>query len=673
MLRIYLHGFFLIACWLFCGSSVLAQVSLDGLTKTLTDQAVQGKTGSSLILNRGISDGSGIEQTASTESLAKALGFVDVDGKTDPVFYSLPLSTPDWLAKVRKLKDDGKLKSVEVIDIGSPVEALQTAIKAAQQKWQNEHAAFRDYLKGLRFEASAAGIESVNDAKLDFEGKNKALGFFSKRFIVEKAMQQLKQLQVELVKIKPNLTLGGPYAGNFDANTDALILEAWRNKVFTPWVADLSWQNGEFSPKVLGYYLSIARSANNRNPIYCDIHVGSGNYAKAIRRSFFLALAQGAKGIRFVGAIPPDMTKTKESLPLESVESWMAMRECTHYAGMIANELASAKPRQPDVGIVVSLTQELWDSSTWVSEEKKAIYHAARIGGHNIALLSEEDIQEGKFQKLSTIYVVGNHLSRDSAKVLRSWVGNGAVVTCVGGPFKDEYNQPLTDMLELQGIKEASWENLAGAGPAKITLAQQRPLEKFKFVYMTKVREFPLVYGKMKATLIDKPNNLLYDCGKFADGSPAIIKHEYEPAKLGQCWTYCAPLGSGWLKTVLGGRTWEIGDKPTSYNHILLFNQLDGDAGDMVIAGTGDARFDVITDNLDIESVVLEGPKKAIMICINWSNKKAKAYLTVQFLPRDIKSGRSMLQGPLKLTSMGITQTLPKSFEVDVADVVVLE
>lgn len=651
----------------------IAQFNLDQLATSLNEQQVKGKAGTNLILNRGITDSLETGNPETTKALATSLGFIDADSSMAPVCIPLPLSTPDWLNVVKKMHQEGKLKNVSVIDIGSPIEALQNGMKTAQEKWKNNHVVFQDYLKSLNVDLTAAGLTTINDAKLTFEGKDSTIVYFSKRFIVDKTMEEMRLLQAELVKLKPTLMMGGPYAGTFDQNTDALMLEAWRNKVFTPWVADRSWLNGEFSPQVVGYYLALARSAGSKNPILCDIHVGTGNYSKAIRRSFYLALAQGAKGIRFVGAIPPSLAKGKESLDLLQTDTWRTIRELTHEAGQFDTILMNAKPRTPDVAIMVSLTQELLDPSPWVHEERKAIYQAARMGGHNLIMVSEEEIQEGKIGKLATLFVVGNHLQRQTAKVLKNWVSGGATITCVGGPYLDEYNKPNTDMLELMGLTSASWQNLATAGPAKITLAQQKPYDSIKWSYMGKELDFLAVYGRLKVTFDDKQKDRLFTFGKFSDGSPAVYKHEFAPEKLGHCWVYCAPLGSGWLRSSLLGRQWQIGSTPESYNHQILLKRLNGDAGDVVTASTGDARWDVITDNLDVETVLLESNKNNILICINWDNQPQQAYLTAQFVPKEINQARSLKQGPLVTQRAGVTLSLPKKFNVDVADIVILE
>lgn len=652
-------------------SHALPPVSNDvgALIKTLEEHPVKGKAGSPLILNRSF-DTTDREQS---DRLAKALGFVDNDGNTAPLTLEVPFQEESWLQKIKELQDAGKLKTISTIDAGSPDQIVQQFMQKAQNKWKENHTAFQDYLKTRRADAKALGVASLDHAKLVFDKSDSPLGYFSKRFIIEKCMEELRQCNLDLVKLNASLKWGGPYAGNFEMNSDALVLEAWRTKAIVPWVADRSWFNGEFSPQVLGYYLSLARAAESNSPVFCDLHTGNGQYATGLRRSFYLGLAQGARRIRFVGAVPTGYGKNQEHLDLDQIDIWKTIRELTHEAGPLSPLLANTSTRHPDVAIVVSLTQELWDPSPWVHEERKAIFHAARMSGHNVAILTEEDIQEGKLQKIASIYLVGANIQRETAKVLKNWVANGGSIACVGGPHRDEYNLPCEDMLELQGITAASWESFAKAGPSKITLAQHKAPEMIYWNYQGLKREIPVVYGKQKITPDPKVSEKFHVFGKFKDESPAIVKYEYVPEKLGHCWVVCAPTGSGWLKTSLLGKKWEVGNKPTSYNHQLHFKFLDGDIGDIVMCASGDARFDVITDNLAIENIVLEGPKTFLVFSINWSTKPEKAWLTAQYIPKGMDGVRSLSDGPLNVQRIGITLTFPKNLEFKVTEVFVIE
>lgn len=655
-----------------CLTPLPAQFNMDQLAKTLSLQTMSGKIGNSFILNRNITDGLTIPTTDTGDALAKAVGFCGADGSLAPVCLRVPWSA-DWIKTVKQLHQEGKLKTVQFIDIGSPVDVIRSIMKEMEAKHSKDQAAFVDYLKNQKVDATGLGLKSLDEAKLNVDKAVTPLGFYSRKFLVAQTMAYLRDLQLEVVRLQPELAFGAPYAGDFEQNSDALVLEAWRTKALIPWVAERSWQNGEYSLQALGYYLALARSANAKQPVICDIHVGTNHYSIGIRRAFYLALGNGAKRIRFVGAVPPSLTKDADSLSMDSIDTWKALRELTHDAGRLELVLEGARPKEPDVALLVSLTQSLYDPSAWVSEEYKAIFVAARRSGHNIGVLTEEDVQEGKFQKISSIFVCGRNLQKETAKVFKSYVMNGASLSCTAGPYLDEYNQPLPTMLELLGIKDPVWQQLEPAGAAKKALAQVKPTDLVKFTYMGKTHEFPVVYGKLKITPDEQYKDRSIILGKYNDESVAVLKHEVEPVKLGFVWLFNSPIGSGWLKTSLNRRKYEVGANPLGFNHLVLFDMLNGDAGDVVISATGDARFDVITDNLSVESMLLEKKNSFVMVTINWSNKPQQAWLTAQFIPKGIDKLTSVFNGLLNGQRAGITFSLPKRYEIKVADVFVFE
>lgn len=644
---------------------------LDQLTQQLAASGAKEKSSARFIVNRGIGDG---PQDEAATKLARELGFADGEGNTDRVVLSVPMKgNADWLGAVSKLHQEGKTKAARAIDVGSPVEVIQEAVKRAREKYGSDHAAFQAFLRDNRASSEGAGLKALDEAKLPDEKAKSPLQYFARRFFLEKACEELRQQAEAVHKLKPWLGVGGPYAGYFEENVDAQVVHAWRTRALTsPWVAERSWQNGDFSPQGLGYYLALARNPVPQNDILCDLHVGTGNYPDGVRRSFYLGIAMGARGIRFVGAVPPGRAAGGESLPTDQVPMWKTLRDLGHEAAKVERVIADAKPRKADVGLVVSLTQELWDNSAWVSEERKALYQAARLDGHNVVILTDEDLQEGKLQKLSSIFYVGHNIQRETAKVLRNWVLGGGTLGCVGGPFRDEYDRPFPEMMEFLGVADYEWIPGAKAGPAKITLAQQKPIEEVEWDGKPK-RVFPIVYGRLKFTpakFDPKKPPIQVVNAHFKDGGIAMQTLEYSP--IAHAWLYAAPIGTGWLKTVLPPRQWQVGSSPSSYNHRLLVRNLDGDAGDMVMGASGEARFDVITDNLAVETILMEGPKGWAMVCINWSTMKPQqAFLTAQFLPEGLTQTTSLEHGPLKATRIKVTLSFKE--KVNVTDVVLIE
>jgi hypothetical protein len=682
----------LISCLIIFAILLPLQASdVDRLTEQLLSSPVTGKPAASLVVNKGFAG----SNTETLKKLAQAVGFVDENGAmVETVLTTSSKTILEFKTELNGWQAQDRLKQARVIEEADAVSLLEKLIAEAHQSNQNNHAGFVAFLKSVNAQAKAAKLTSLDDAKLPSGDEKGPLYYFAQRFYLEKAIEALKERAAEVEKRNGKLLYSGPYLGSIgrNRNWDAIMLHAWRAKAFTaPWVADLSWQNGEFSPQVTGYYLALARAARTSAPIFCDLHVGElrasrnksdardvpGNNPAAIRRSFYQALANGSRAIRFVGANPtPPAEGAKgdeakdEWLPAARIESWKTIRELSHEAGQNESFFLDAKPRASELAVVVSLTGELWDGSLWVHEERKALYHAARLGGHNLRIITEEDVQQGLPLNLATVYLLGTHIQKRTAEALAEWVKANKSLGLVGGPLRDEYDQPLTELHELMGITQATWENKQEAGPAKIALAQLKPFDNIAWNYAGLKRTIPVVYGKLSMT-IDKKQAADVDVfGQFPDKSPAIIRHVLPGTKV-HVWTFGAPIGSGWLKTVLPPRDWVRGQSPNSYNHRLLIREADGDVGDIATSASGEARWDVITDRLEVESVLMESPRNAGMVCINWSERPQKVFLTAQFLPAKYLHATSMVQGELETKRAG--STLSFKTTVNITDVIKFE
>jgi hypothetical protein len=631
------------------------------LVEQLKAAGEKGKTSTRFILNRGIGDG----KSEAGAQLAKELGFTNDDGSTTPAVLAVPMKdNADWIGAIKKLHEQGATKHARAIEVGGALEVLRDAVKEAKAKHAGAHAEFVAFLRRHKASSEFLGVKALEDAKLPSDSSKGPMHYFVERFYLEKSYESLREKSEAVHKLKPWLGVGGPYAGNFEENVDAQVLYAWKTRALTaPWVAEQSWQNGDFSPQGLGYYLALARNPALPNDILCDVHVGANHYADGVRRAFYLGIAQGAKGIRFAGV---------ESMPPGHTAVWKTMRELGQEAAKFEHIVGPAKTRKADVGLVVSLTQELWDNSPWVAEERKALYQAARLGGHNVVILTDEDIQERRLEKLASIYYIGTHIQRDTASALKAWVIAGGSLGCVGGPFRDEYGNPFPEMMQFVGAAEYQWQPGEKAGPAKIALAQHKPLGDVEWQGKV-MRKFPVVYGKLTWTPWKdeegKPPETTVQA-KYSDGKPAVHVRAYSP--IAHVWLFGAPMGSGWFKTVLPPREWNVGAAPSNYNHRLLIRELNADMGDMVMGASGEAKWDVITDNLSIETILMEGQKGYALVCINWSTfKPQQAQLTVQFLPQGLERATSVESGQLRSTRRGIV--LDFKVKVNVTDVVLIE
>jgi hypothetical protein len=190
------------------------------------------------------------------------------------------------------------------------------------------------------------------------------------------------------------------------------------------------------------------------------------------------------------------------------------------------------------------------------------------------------------------------------------------------------------------------------------------PLDTIDWEYQKKKVKIPVL--GFKQTMKVGPQTRVY--GKYAsDGSPAMVIHSYGR---GAAFLFGTFVGSAYVRSGIPIRPVDRGATQDSFAHFLP-SKFDDDLVDIVTAACGDVRWDVITDNPMVETVVLEGPKGLAVACINWTPTPQKVMLSVQYLPKNIQKATSIAHGLLPSQRRGVVMDF--RLQVDVADMVILE
>jgi hypothetical protein len=90
------------------------------------------------------------------------------------------------------------------------------------------------------------------------------------------------------------------------------------------------------------------------------------------------------------------------------------------------------------------------------SPHKKAVYIMLRHLGLVVDVIVEEDLADGTIDSYSLLAVTDRHLSQNATRNIGQWVGTKAgTLLCTGGACAmDEFDEPLTGMSELLGVRE---------------------------------------------------------------------------------------------------------------------------------------------------------------------------------------------------------------------------
>jgi hypothetical protein len=395
-----------------------------------------------------------------------------------------------------------------------------------------------------------------------------------------------------------------------------------------------------------------------------------GNTPLTLRRSYYLAVGHGAKLLNFRGAAP-HAADGPFRLPADATAMWQTIHDLVHETGAFEHVVFPARPRPSRVGMLLSFASDLWDPDASADRERQNLYLACRRIGYSVDCLTEEDVQAGKHQNLKAILVVGPNLERATARALRAWVNGGGILASYGGGgLRDEYDRPLDVLQEVFGISEPKAERRGSLGWGKTDLLKLQPLDEILWSQSRIERQWPVLATKVSFT----PKPAAQVLGKYKDGKPAVTRHAYG---LGVAYVYGSYAASGFVRAALPNQRWERGNSPASFNHFVP-SDFDSELVDIITAPCGEGQFDIITDNINVETVVLEGPKGVAVACINWTNTPQDAFLTVQFATHTMTKATSLNRGALKLTKITDPRnpravTYSFKLRVDATDMVLLE
>jgi hypothetical protein len=535
--------------------------------------------------------------------------------------------------------------------------------------------AFRRFLSGKGYKPQELGLKSLDEAVPELKKKGSKLYYPSHLYLLQSGARPVAVIEALAGKGVLAGEFGAQHRGIYRPQSRSELIPYRLSRLTLPWQCDRICEEPELSPQAQGLAWACARSAAAflDQPFMASL-TASSRYQNAdmLRRSFYQALGHGAKLFHFRGAVLPAQFKdATESISPDDVRQWQTIHDVIGEVGAIEKVVYSCQPRPADIAFLLSFAEELRGQPEIVAEELKALFVACRQAGYAVDVLWDEDVQRGRHEKYKSIFFVGNHLERKTALELRSWVAKDRVLAgYAGGGMFDEHGQPMDVLHEVYGISEPKLVHDGSLANAKIDLPRLKKLDTIQTDFNDVRFTLPALLARQ--TFKARPN--VEVTGRYGDGSPAMVRNKYGQ---GVGYLYGTYAGLAWAQAAVPKREWKPGPLLGHFNHYfpLGFNH---ELGDQVTAGSDEALFHVITDNLAVETLVLEGPKGAAVVCINWANLPQTALLTLQFAAPHFKKATSLERGELKLTKLidprnprAVTYTF--KVPVNVTDVVLIE
>jgi hypothetical protein len=576
------------------------------------------------------------------------------------------VATQDLAAHCKKLKAEGKADRIKVVSLGDEIHI------GGHAKSPDDDPAFRDFLKRKSYDPKELALATLDEAKLELKDQKSLLYYSSHIFAFEKALDEYKQrtdiLESELGK---HVSVGANYSPHpYYWPKEGQWVRAFKRRAMTlPWGEDYTWQIPEASQQINGYLLAAFRAGARHHDLpihwYAMPHA-PGNTPANFRRAWWSALGHGAKQMNLFCATPLSVGYTENYVVSEAVDTWKEIHRVVHETGQVEDALLPAKVRVGEVGIVISFAQDLWETDPAYNHERKSLYLALRHGGFSVDFITEEDIQEDKIKHLKCIYLVGDHLEKATARKLAKWVFDGGVLAGIGGGgFRDEHNRPTQLLGEMYGVKEQQLEKHHKIIMSKEELPRLKPIDEITWTeQFVKKTKFPAL--GVKQTF--KPAERSEVMAKYADGSPAVLRKSF-----GNGFTYLfgSFISSAYIRTAIPIRPNDRSPLPTGFSHYLP-TDFDGELGDLVTSpcGMAEVRYEYITNEPLVETMILEGPDAVVVVLVNWTPEPKKVKLTVQQLRRELTKATSVTHGALGIRRIHLTGSF--DVQVDVADVVVI-
>jgi len=301
---------------------------------------------------------------------------------------------------------------------------------------------------------------------------------------------------------------------------------------------DYFWQVAEITSQVNGYLMDAyrcgLRDKGTRGMIPYDMPHSPGNTDIDFRLTAYEEFMHGAKGLSFFGITPP-YNATENYIDEHNPNRFKEIHDIVREAGTVDDLLFDGVVQSDPVAILLSESTELWEFSrspvtsascfagresgisTAYNEERKCLWYVLRHGHIQPDFLIEEDLPK-YLDKYKVLYVVGDHIATQAAQAIKEWVKKGGILFSVaGGGFLDEYNQPLSVLNDVYGITSQSLTKKDVYIRSKIELPRLAPLDTVTVGADTlKVLAFKQTFNLMPGTVV---------LGRYADGSPAFIKH----------------------------------------------------------------------------------------------------------------------------------------------------
>ncbi|MBM3472342.1 MAG: hypothetical protein FJX75_03590 [Armatimonadetes bacterium] len=418
-------------------------------------------------------------------------------------------------------------------------------------------------------------------------------------------------------------------------------------------------------PEVSGYITDMLRAAARPGNLPVGEYIIC-NHNPTLEQRAFSALMHGARTLHFYCYGP--YYAFADGMVSDNPETQATLARTLRKIAAADDCLKDARLPKAEVAILYGKSHEVWQEDSAVNTERRSTYLALQQAHLPTDILCEQDIADGVLdavppsggrgqgvgQGYKALYVTESNLRRDAAAKIIAWVqAGGGLHLGAGAAVRDEYNEPLPDLLDLAGVKVTSVDKPAGDYREHYGLHYTAPKGEVSLTAGDLWPQSALPLLGYRETSEATTAQVL---AQFADGSPAVYLNK---AGAGSVLRFAFMPGLGYAKSAdPGPDRLTVGYKPEQLPVLTAAARLAGVTPTLTI------------DSLLVEAQLLHGPREDALVLANWSGGPlADVRIAIPGKPVH-KSARALSGAKVALSrdAKGISLSLP----LDATDVVIL-
>lgn len=476
-----------------------------------------------------------------------------------------------------------------------------------------------------------------------------------------------RELEKRMPWIHTRINFGQPW---YNAATDMRGTDCWefaRQRTITA-LCNEDWlrASGSFSGIQLNAYLAdLDRSCAAIHDMVVQAYVMPED-EDHIQRKLASVIGKGVKEIDLFSYGPYYSSFDNWS---QNFSQAKGVAKFTRKLEKAEDVLYPGQPRKAKVAFIWSASDELWREKAPVQFDshmadsmynRHYVYFGLLHKQIPIDFIDEVEIQKGRLSEYEVVYLSARNLRRDVQKTVAEWVkGGGYLWTDALSGGEDEYGQPCELLLPVIGIKDLKLTESRNVDYRPHVISGLKAQEPLGSITFSDTGESLNAIGTTVKFGLSEPAKTQI-LATFADGSPAVIEHEYGNGKV----HYVGTLAGCSYGRTTRRRHGKIvtGYRDTNRRLIADFPARVG------------VKMPLTCSAPMVEADLLESDKGIGVVLANYVGEESLEEVRLDIIvPREISSVTSSERGAIPFQYNKGRKSVEVSLPLDIVDILVLK